>query len=109
MPKDRPRIQLQLKHQVRETLVINGFSYPFLRLLVSKARELYDTRKLILEDHRDGRITLTGVGLAILIQIEKQIMVDYGSWGSGEVMTTEEVIRLIENAETFLAIFEEKT
>ena len=108
MPKNRPRIQLQLRLQVREMPVINGFSYPFLRILVSKARELLETQKLVLEDHGNGNVTLTGIGSVTLYQIEWQLLGYSGSWDIQERIETEKVIRLIENAETFLAIFEEK-
>ncbi|MBI2086901.1 MAG: hypothetical protein HYT69_01895 [Candidatus Zambryskibacteria bacterium] len=99
-------IQQQQK-LIREAPVINGFSYPFLRLLVSRAKELEEEGELV-ERKYDDLCLPTVAGAAILHQISQQTYGDLNStnW-SGEVLINfRKVIGLLNAAEELLAIFE---
>lgn len=100
-----------LKQIVREAPVINGFSYPFLRLLVDKAREMARSGELTTR-RTDGRGIecdfLTEKGAVFLDQVSRQIgggWENFG-WEMGQVVVPEQIHGMLGSAETLLAICE---
>ncbi len=92
--------RLQLKQLVTNAPVINGFSYPLLRLLVDRMRELRDSKK-----HLADARTLTNEAAALVSHIASQLKLTdpvdvqrhFNEW---------EIAEILQSAESFLSIFE---
>ncbi|OGG62823.1 hypothetical protein A3I46_02755 [Candidatus Kaiserbacteria bacterium RIFCSPLOWO2_02_FULL_54_13] len=96
-----PKLKLKLQLQVQEAGVIDGFCYPYARLLLDEAVALKEKEGLYREKGHPHE--LTNIGMYILEALGGQI---YPGSSVGSVPQRKEVDELIENAQKFLAVFE---
>lgn len=102
--------KLKLRLAVREAPVINGFSYPFLRLMVSRLQELRHNNKLFSID-KDGSNTyhrVSGEIEALLNYVAEQMKKDVHIVRYSGIIDVDQVMTLIDDAESFLENFSEK-
>ena len=98
--------QQMLQQQVVDGGVMNGFCYPYARLLLNKLTKLCEENLLFSEEINENDIhsnkRLSEIGWTVLSSLGENVPLN----NVGNVLTPMEACRIIETAEEFLAIFE---
>lgn len=100
-----PKLKIVMQLHVQEAGVIDGFCYPYCRLLLHQALVLWNSGELV--ERRQGyeRPRVTDLGLSLLEQLANQTSASQLFYGSNT--TIEQIGPIITHSQKFLAIFEE--